>query len=385
MKVNRPVWSSQTKILVVLVILAGLVYLAARFSVSITPLVLGCILAFILAPGVGLLQRRLHMRRWLAILVMYLILLLAITGILMILIPMVVAQIRRIDFDLQENLTAARSILSGQAILLGVPVDLHSIYVGLAGMLQGLIQPAVGRTLDYVARFLSSLVWVVLTFVISFYLIKDSQAMKSWLEGLAPPGYKEDFIRLRDEINLIWSAFFRSQLLLGGAVAVIQTSVCLLLGLRFGLLLGLLAGLFEFVPSFGHSLWFILAALDAILSGSMWLPLQHWIVLVILASADIIFSQFDMNYLIPRIVGRRIRLSPLVVILGILAGATIAGVLGVILASPTIASLRVIGRYIYALLFDLEPFPENTSPVPLPVPELRWWQKHPGKLNRETK
>jgi predicted PurR-regulated permease PerM len=385
MKVNRPIWSGQTKILAALIILAGLVYLAARFSVAITPLVLGCILAFILAPAVGLLQRRFHMRRWLAILVMYLIFLLAITGILMILIPMLVAQIKRIDFDLLENLTTAQSILSGQVILLGVPVDLHSVYVGLAGMLQGLIQPAVGRTLDYVAKFLSSLVWVVLTFVISFYLIKDSQALNSWLERLAPPSYKEDFIRLRDEINLIWSAFFRSQLLLAGAVAVIQISVCMLLGLRFGLLLGLLAGLLEFVPSFGHSLWFILAGLDAILGGSIWLPLQHWVVLVILAGADIIFSQFDMNYLIPRIVGRRIRLPPLVVILGILAGATIAGVLGVILASPTIASLRVIGRYIYALLFDLEPFPENTSPAPLPAPELRWWQKHPGRLNRETK
>jgi predicted PurR-regulated permease PerM len=303
----------------------------------------------------------------------------------MILIPMLVAQIRRIDFDLQENLTTARSILTGQVIILGLPVDLHSVYVGLAGMLQGLIQPAVGRTLDFVAKFLSSLVWVVLTFVISFYLIKDSQALKSWLEGLAPPWYREDFIRLRDEINLIWSAFFRSQLLLAGAVAIIQTSVCLLLGLRFGLLLGLLAGLLEFVPSFGHSLWFILAGLDAILGGSMWLPLQHWVVLVILAGADVIFSQFDMNYLIPRIVGRRIRLAPLVVILGILAGASIAGVLGVMLASPTIASLRVIGRYIYALLFDLEPFPENTSPAPLPAPELRWWQKHPSRLNRETK
>ncbi len=385
MKVNRPVWTGQTKLLIVLILLAGLVYLVTRFRAAITPLVLGCILAYILAPAVGLLQRRLHMRRWLAILVMYLIFLLLVTGILMILIPMLVAQIRRIDFDLQENLTTARSILTGSVVVLGLPIDLHSIYVGLAGTLQGLIQPAVGRTLDFVAQFISSLVWVVLTFVISFYLIKDSQVMNSWLEGLAPPSYRQDFIRLRDEVNLIWSAFFRSQLLLASAVAVIQTAVCMLLGLRFGLLLGLLAGLLEFVPSFGHSTWFILAGLDAILGGSMWLPLQNWVVLVILAGVDIIFTQFDMNYLIPRIVGRRIRLAPLVVILGILAGASIAGVLGVMLASPTIASLRVIGRYIYALFFDLEPFPENTSPPPLPAPELRWWQKHPSKINQDPK
>jgi predicted PurR-regulated permease PerM len=385
MKVSRPAWSGQTKILVVVIALIGLVYLATRFSAAITPLVLGCILAFILAPAVRLLQRRLHLKRWLAILIMYLILLLAIAGILMILIPMLVTQVKRIDFDLQENLATARTILSGQVVILGQTVDLHNIYVGLAGTLQGMIQPAVGRTLDFVARFLSSLVWVVLTFVISFYLVKDSHALNTWLEGLAPPGYKEDFIRLREEINLIWSAFFRSQLLLAVVVTIIQTTVCLLLGLRFGLLLGLLAGLLEFVPSFGHSLWFLLAGLDALLGGSMWFPLQHWVVLLILAGADIIFAQFDLNYLNPRIVGRRIRLPPLVVILGILAGAAIAGVLGVLLASPTIASLRVIGRYVYALLFDLEPFPGNTSPPVLPPPELRWWQKHSNRLNHETK
>jgi predicted PurR-regulated permease PerM len=108
-------------------------------------------------------------------------------------------------------------------------------------------------------------------------------------------------------------------------------------------------------------------------------------VLLILAGADVIFAQYDLNYLIPRIVGRGIRLPPLVVILGILAGATLAGVLGVLLASPTIASLRVLGRYVYALLFNLEPFSEDSTPAPLPAPELRWWKKQANQLNRETK
>ena len=58
-----------------------------------------------------------------------------------------------------------------------------------------------------------------------------------------------------------------------------------------------------------------------------------------------IFSQFDLNFLIPHIIGRSVRLPPMVVILGIVAGASIAGVLGIILAAPSIASLHVLGRY----------------------------------------
>jgi len=86
----------------------------------------------------------------------------------------------------------------------------------------------------------------------------------------------------------------------------------------------------------------------------------------------IIFQQFDLNYLIPRIIGRQVHLPPLVVILGIVAGAAFAGVLGVALAAPTIASSRVISRYIYANLFDLNPFPEAGASS-LPPPDPRWW------------
>jgi hypothetical protein len=60
--------------------------------------------------------------------------------------------------------------------------------------------------------------------------------------------------------------------------------------------------------------------------------------------------------------------------LGIVTGALLAGVLGIILAAPTIASARVLGRYIYANLFDQEPFPTTVAP-PLPPPNPRWWRK----------
>jgi predicted PurR-regulated permease PerM len=379
---NRPTWSSQVKLLVVGLILAGLIYLLTRFSVAIPSLILGCILAFILTPAVNNLQHRLHINRWLAIVLVFVLLLLIIVGLLMILIPLFIHQVRLIDFDLQAWLLSLRNLLSGQVLIFGQVINLNIIFDRLSGSLQGLVQPIVGQTIDILAGFISSLVWIVFTLVVSIYLIKDSAALSNYLEGIVPPGYKEDYLRLRDEINLIWSAFFRGQLMLAGVVAVIQTAVCLALGLRFGVFFGLLAGLLEFVPSLGHTLWFILTGLNALIGGSSWIPLHNWVILLILAGIDFIFTQFDMNYLIPRIVGRRVRLPPLVVIIGIVAGATVAGVLGVVLASPTIASFRVIGRYIYARLFNLEPFPENASSSPLPVPELLWWQRRTSRHAR---
>ena len=96
--------------------------------------------------------------------------------------------------------------------------------------------------------------------------------------------------------------------------------------------------------------------------------------MLIIIGLHLVFQQFDLNYLIPRIIGSRLHLPPLVVILGIVSGAILAGVLGIPLAAPIIASARVIGGYIYANLFDLE-WPPVGATRPLPPPNPRWWKR----------
>jgi predicted PurR-regulated permease PerM len=105
--------------------------------------------------------------------------------------------------------------------------------------------------------------------------------------------------------------------------------------------------------------------------------------MLIVIGLHIFFQQFDLNYLIPRIIGRRVHLPPLVVILGIVSGALLAGVIGVLLAAPTIASARVIGRYVYANLFDQDPFPDSAAML-LPPPNPRWWRKATEEQGEST-
>jgi predicted PurR-regulated permease PerM len=161
-------------------------------------------------------------------------------------------------------------------------------------------------------------------------------------------------------------------------VTIIFTVTGLIIGLPFALAMGLLAGLLEFLPSIGHGIWLICASILTLVIGSTWIPIPNWIFTLIIVGLHIVFQQFDLNYLIPRIIGHRVHLPPLVVIFGIVGGAVFAGVLGIPLAAPTIASARVIGRYIYANLFDLNPFPETVAP-PLPPPNPQWWRPESKK------
>ena len=75
----------------------------------------------------------------------------------------------------------------------------------------------------------------------------------------------------------------------------------------------------------------------------------------------VVIQQLENNILVPRIIGRSLNQHPLVVIIGAIAGASLAGVLGMFLAAPTLASLRIVGDYVHCKLLDLEPFDKGLS------------------------
>lgn len=375
----RPAWSTPTKIIVVLAILALFGFLFFRFSVALPPLIIAIILAYVLSPISSFFQKKLKLPRGLGILLAYLLMLLLIAGVLMIIIPLLIRQVGGFNLNIIQWLEQARSLFSDKITIAGVVIDGPTLLGQIVNQLEGLLQPVFGTTLDVVASLLESIVWIVFIVIISIYLVKDASKIMAWFESLVPPAYRGDFNRLVEDLNTIWSAFFRGQLLLAFIVTLIITAEGLIIGLPFALLMGLLAGMMEFFPSVGHGVWLVTASLLALFMGSTHLPIPNLVFLLLVFGLHIVFTQFDLNYLIPRVIGRSVQLPPMVVILGIVAGAAIAGVLGVVLAAPSIASLRVILRYLYARLLDQEPFAEETAVPRLPPPKLQWWKKRGGR------
>ncbi len=349
-------WSSTTKLVVALFVAGTLGYLLVQFSVVIPPLALAAILAYILSPLAGFLQRRLRIGRGLATALVYLLLFASLALGPVLLAPALLDQLATLNLDFQRILRNVQSILSRPIEVGGFALNGGQLASELSRWLQGAAEPALGRTLGFAFEVISSAFWAVFVVVISFYLVKDSGGFLRWLEGLILPAYRRDFRRLKDEINAVWSAFFRGQLILALLVSTLFTIVGFILGIPVALAMGVLAGLMEFIPSLGHAIWLSIASVLVFFQGSTWIPLPNWIVMLILIGLHLVFQQVDLNYLIPRIIGRRVHLHPLVVILGIVIGATLAGVLGVVLAAPTISSLRVLGHYLYCRLFDLDPF-----------------------------
>lgn len=359
-------WSPTTKLLIstVLLVIGGT--LLVRFSEVIPPLIVACILAFVISPIVRRIERWLKIKRVWATLTVYIVLIGIASLVPILVVPVLVDQFVNLNVNIQEIIHTIEDFLAKEITLGGVSIDLSSIFDQFAGSLQNLLEPYLGQTLGIAFEVIGSAVWAVFILVISFYLVKDGNQFWKWLEGLVPPMYREDYIRLRGEIYIIWSSFFRGQLILAFIVTIIFIVAGFIIGIPYAIAMAVFAGLMEFIPSIGHGIWIFVASLLVFFVGSTWLPLQNWLVMVILIGLHLVYEQIDLNFLIPRIIGRRVHLHPLVVILGIIVGAVLAGVLGVVLAAPSISSIRVIGRYVYARLFDLDPYPIEEDEVEEP-------------------
>jgi len=371
---TRPRWPFQVKLIVSLLLLAFIIYLLSRFKQVIPPLILAVILAFILSPVVNFVQSKLKIKRVLSIGLTYIVLLALSLLIPVVIIPILSPQIKGLNLDFLQISQEIQAFLGKQFLFNGNIINVSVLANQLSTGLRGFIEPFVGQTFTLVVEVVSSIVWVIFIFIVSFYLIKDKAKLQNWIEQLIPSAYQNDFRIIREEINQIWSAFFRGQIVLSFVVACIFSTIGLLIGLPFALGMGILAGLLEFIPSIGHGIWLVTASVLALTFGSTWLPLPNWVFTLVIIGLHLFYQQFDLNYLMPRIIGRRVQLPPLVVILGIVAGAVLVGVLGIILAAPTIASARVIGRYIYANLLDMDPFPV-TMTQPTQPPEPYWWKR----------
>jgi predicted PurR-regulated permease PerM len=211
----------------------------------------------------------------------------------------------------------------------------------------------------------------IFIFVISVYLIFEAPNIGSYLQELASqPGYQTDMERMAKEFSRIWSAYLRGQVILGVIIFLVVWMGLSVIGVRNALTLGLIAGLLEFVPTVGPIISTIIAMTIAFFQPSNTWGLVGWQFALIVLIFMIIVQQVENNALVPRIVGNALDLHPLIVIIGVFMGASVAGILGAILAAPILASLKLVAVYAWRKLFDQPPFPEYDPILQSTVPEV---------------
>ncbi len=369
---ESPAWSANNKRIVIVGLTIAAVLLLYRVRGLLLPVVLAGLLAYLVEPLVKYIHVRTRVPRILVIIVIYLLIVAMLVAIPVSAIPPIVGQVNSLinHFpayllqlgafvqELQEPIVITEDII--------IPLNewpLNQAFLSMSSNLLNIVQRFGGQTISIfgnaLGASLSTIGWVLVVLVLSFYLVKDYAQLFGSLLELAPEGYHGDLIRLSKELSLLWNAFLRGQLVLCLVVGAIVFFVAVTLGLPSALLLAAFAALMEFFPTIGP----VLAAIPAVIlsylqSDSSWLGQitgPFWFAVIVLGIYAVIY-QTENYVLLPRIIGYRLRLHPVVVILGAIAGATIAGILGILLAAPFLASMRLIFSYIYCKLTDKIPF-----------------------------
>jgi predicted PurR-regulated permease PerM len=204
--------------------------------------------------------------------------------------------------------------------------------------------------------------------VLAFYLLLDYRVVDRFVMAVAPLHYRSDIQRLLQQTVQAWHAFLRGQVLLGLVVGVSTAVVLGVLGLRFALGLGVIAGVLELIPLLGPVIATALAVLVAVFQSSNWWGLAPWAFALAVLLSGVLIQQVENHVLVPRIMSRNLNMHPVAVLIAVLAGGSLLGLLGVLLAAPTLATLRIWVGYLYRKAAGLDPWPppppESMEPPP---------------------
>ena len=306
----------------------------------LTPFLVGAILAYLGNPIVSRCERA-RIPRALGTLLVVMLMMLIVTGVLLVIIPLVEAEftqlIRRLPSLADRYATSVVPWMSEQ-FGINAQLDRESLKHLIAQNAESARAVSM-RVLAGVRSgglfLLTLLINLALIPVVMFYLLRDWNQIVERIDELLPRRWLPLVRRMAADIDDVLAEFLRGQALVMVSLATYYTIALWIAGLQFAIPIGLLTGLLVFIPYVGFGLGLVLGVLAALVQWSGWPAFAG-----VLSVYGI--GQLLENYvLLPWLVGDRIGLHPLAVIFALLAFGQLFGFAGVLLALPVSAALLV--------------------------------------------
>lgn len=342
--VRRDAREIVTATLVVAAVLGGF-FLLYHFRVVVFLLLAAFVINIAISPAVNWLVAR-GRSRPLAVALIYLALLTAITLFVILLGPMLVNQVSSFSAKIPEFYRSSRELLMAspnyvlRRVALIAPVQLV-LAPPVESDEQALAQAA--SFLSGVSTALRALLVAGTLFALAYYWNLESQRVKLWLLRFAPAQRRDGIRAVVDEAETTVGAFLAGQLFLGLVIGAASLVAYLLIGLPNAVALAVLAGLFELIPLVGP----VLGAGAALLVALVYDPSKAiWVV-----AAAVVIQALENYILVPRVVGQSAGVNPLVTLLALAAFGALFGIPGALLAIPLAAMVQILFR---SAVFNLD-------------------------------
>ena len=358
--------NARWQLLATVVIFSVLIY---HLAPILTPFATAALFAYLGDPAADRLEARGFSRTFSVVLV-FLAMLLTVTAVLLVLIPMIEAQVSKLIEKLPSYLDTLRfRLLPWLNQRFGISTDLLDVDK-IVGLLRAHWQSAGGVATTVLATVgksgLALLGWIVnltLIPVLLFYFLRDWDSMVARIRELLPRHLEPAISELARQSDEVLGAFLRGQLSVMAALGTIYTTGLMFVGLDLALLIGIGAGMVSFIPYLGGIVGVGGGLLAAYMQFHDW---QHPLAVLVVF---MIGQSLEGMVLTPWLVGDKIGMHPVAVIFAILAGGQLFGFLGVLLALPTAAIVMVLLRYLHTRYKSSELYVGTTEPEPGPGTE----------------
>lgn len=221
-----------------------------------------------------------------------------------------------------------------------LPENFSNIIANIVASVEEYITTSVASLAGAIVAFGSNVLSFFISLILSIYLLKDSEYFKELWDKIFYFIFRKGktgkaISECASVINNTFSNYIRGQLLDACIVGILSAVALAIIGIDYAIVIGIISGICNMIPYVGPVVGTVLAAVMGLLSGQPIMIL--WAVI-----AMIVVQQIDNNLIAPKIVGDSVGLHPVFTMLAILIGGNIGGLIGMLVAVPVTASIKIL-------------------------------------------
>ncbi len=353
-------WSRTSRYFLLTLVLAALVWFIVTARALIGPLVISALLAYVLNPAVVFFNKKAKLPRKWVVLFVYLVSLAIIITLAVVFAPIIPEQVASLITELQKILIQIEEPLSRPVAFFGFQFAFDNLLADPQVLSADFVRPDL--ILEVARSASENLAWLLVILVTTYYIMQDWPRLRNWLLNLSPPFIADDARRLYDEISSIWQRYLVGQLRLMITIGLVTGLASAAVGLPGAAAFGVLAGLLDVILTVGPTIAMIIAGLVAYFAGSTFLPLSNTWFMLLVAALFLAIKLFEDVWLRPRVMGHTLKMHPAVVFIAIMGALALAGILVALIIIPVVASVGIIGHYLYCRILEIEPWSEDVAP-----------------------
>ena len=319
-----------------LLLLQQVLAIMGGFSQILLILFLAWLLAFVMSPVARVFEERLRLPRGLAVGVAYLFALVALGFVLFTTGAAITQQLAQATDEFPQTALGIEATLAGYQSGLGLDrfdIDLVGLFRSAQGQLGNLAGAIFDQAQEIAGATLATLGALFLILILSLYMLIDSDKLLAKLNRAVPRQYSDEMQILESSVARAFGGFLRAQLILAVIQAVLVAVVGTIFGIPYLFLVGTLSALAMVIPFFGPPL----ALIPPIAAAWIYTPESFIFSTLILVAVQTVI----VNWLQPRLMRGALGMHPILVLVGLLVGAQVAGVWGALFGIPVIAVLNV--------------------------------------------